>query len=107
MDTGFPMRQVTWPQAVLALGVTALFFGTVLALTKMGVDAAQVMTTCVLLLLSVLGVLGWKNQDQMKEKIEEVKQLSNGRLDTLAEENKRLQNQVTALALQMQPPDAK
>ena len=107
MESGFPMRYVSWPQVVLALGITLLFFGTVLALTKMGVDAAQVMTTCVLLLLSVLGVLGWKNQDQMKEKIEEVKQLSNGRLDTLAAENKRLQDQVTALALQLQPPDPK
>lgn len=101
----FPMK-VSWPQAVLALGITAIFFTTVIILTNLGVNVTEIMTTCVLLLISVLSVLGWRNQEKMDHKIEQVKETSNGRLSDLIEQNRQLQEQVTALALQIQPRDS-
>jgi hypothetical protein len=100
----FPMK-VSWPQAVLALGITAIFFTTVIILTNLGVNVTEIMTTCVLLLISVLSVLGWRNQEKMDHKIEQVKETSNGRLSDVIEQNRQLQEQVTALALQIQPRD--
>lgn len=104
MATVEQRMKVTWPQVTLILGTMFLFFTTVVILTKFGVNAEAVMTTCVLLLLTVLGVLGYKSQGQIQEKVDQVKELSNGRITSLEEKNDRLQQQVTDMALKMQPP---
>lgn len=103
--TEWPMK-MTWPAITLALGTMTIFFAAVIILTNIGVDASEVMTTVVLLLVMVLGVLGWKNQEKMDTKIDQVKEAGNGRLSELIEENKRLQDQITALALRIPPRDA-
>lgn len=104
MATTEQRMKVTWPQVTLILGTMLLFFGTLVGLTLLKVDAAAIMTTCVLLLLSVLGVLGYRSQGELREKVDQVKELSNGRITDLQDKNERLQQQVTDMALQMQPP---
>jgi uncharacterized membrane protein len=96
--------KVTWPQVTLILGTMALFFATLIILTKLQVDAAAIMTTCVLLLLSVLGVLGYRSQGELREKVDQVKELSNGRITELNARNEQLQTQVTEMALRLPPP---
>lgn len=105
MATVEQRMKVTWPQVALVLGTIFLFFSTLIGLTLLKVDAAAIMTTAVLLLLSLLAVLGYRSQGELRDKVAEVKELSNGRITDLQDRNERLQQQVTALALQLQPPD--
>lgn len=96
--------KVTWPQVTLILGITLIYFTAIVVLTKLDVDAQSVMTTCVVLLLGLLGALGFRNQSEVTQKLDQVKDLSNGRIREVMEDNRRLQRRVEELAMRL-PPD--
>ncbi len=106
------MKNVTWPQVVLTLGVVALFFSTTAILALANKDVATIFNSVVLLMLSVLAILGWRSSDRTEQKVDQVHSLSNGRLsEQIAmtqqkdEEIRQLREQNMALALRLPPPD--
>lgn len=99
------MKQVTWPQVVLTLGITAMFLATVVLLTRLGEDTEEILTNAMLLLLGLLGILGWRNTDRVEQKVDQVKVQTNHTLDDLRQENKELREQNLAFALQLTPKD--
>lgn len=108
------MKNVSWPQAVLALGTILLVLASAVILKGMGEDPSGVLNVVVLSLITLLGLLGWSNSSRTEMKVDQVKELSNGRLDTmhaqnqaLMEANQQLQDKITELALRMPPPEEK
>ena len=99
------MKQVTWPQVALILGLSILFFGTTIALTKMGEDAEDILTSALMLLIGLLTVLGLRNTDRVEQKVDQVKVQTNHTLDDLRRENRELREQNLAFALQLSPKD--
>lgn len=99
------MRQVTWPQVALILGLSILFFGSFIALTKMGEDAEDILTSALMLLIGLLTVLGLRNTDRVEQKVDQVKVQTNHTLDDLRRENRELREQNLAFALQLTPKD--
>jgi hypothetical protein len=82
-----------------------MFFATVILLTKMGEDTNVILTNALLLLVGLLGLLGWKNTDRVEQKVDQVKTQTNHTLDDLRRENKELREQNLAFALQLSPKD--
>lgn len=111
MPEGNPeLRDITWPQVVLALGVTSLFFGTVVALAFANKDVVTIVNSAVLLLVLILGTLGWRQQERTEAKVDQVREVSNGRLTAAMdlskqkdEEIRNLHEQVAALSLKVSP----
>ena len=106
------MRGVTWPQVVLTLGVTFVFFATVITLAVLKQEVVTVIGAVVALFVTLMSVLGWRSQDRMDQKIDRVAEVSNGRLSEQIELNrqqreeiKSLHEQLTDMALRL-PPEA-
>ena len=100
-DKEVPVRGVTWPQVVLTLGFTALFFCMIIVLAVLKQDLITVAGAIVVLLLTVLNVFGWQKQESIEKKVDRVAEVSNGRLTEQIESNQRLQAEIKALHLQM------
>lgn len=107
------MRDITWRQIVLVLGLTGMLLFALLILTQEGKDAGSILGAFSVVLLAILAVFGnnaSKNIDnkmeQVGSKIDEVKDLSNGRLTEALNTVNELHAQVVQLAMRMPPPEA-
>lgn len=105
------VKQVSWPQVALILGLTTALVGGVTLLALNDKNVADVITVVVLVVVPVLGALGVQFTQQVQQKLDKVQEMTNGRLSELLgdnrqlhEENKQLQAQVAALAMAIQPP---
>ena len=106
------VKQVTWPQVILLLGLTTALVGGVTLLALNDKNVTDVLAVVVLVVLPILGGLGIQFTNSVQSKLDKVQETANGRLTEvmdnnkqLHEENKRLQAQVAALAMQITPPD--
>lgn len=99
-----PMKQVTWPQVILVLGLSTLLLTAVIILSIMNKDVGAVLAAVAVVLLSVLGVFGVDARNKLDHKMDQVKEISNGRLTDALYMVEKLQAQVTAFALSQPPP---
>ena len=102
------MRGVTWPQVVLTLGITFVFFAAVVILAALNQEVVTVIGAVVALFVTLMSVLGWRSQDRIDQKIDRVAEVSNGRLSEQIELNrlqreeiKSLHEQLTEMALRI------
>lgn len=95
-----PRTQITWPQAVVVLGLTAMLMTSVTILALHNKDVGAVLSAVGGILLVVAGLFGYS----LHNKVDRVETMANGRLTEQIEANRELQNKVQALALLVQPP---
>ena len=91
------MKSLTWPQVVLILGLSLMLMTSVTWLALAGRDVAAIygaVGTVVLAIAAAFGV-------NIHNKLGEVKDVANGRLTEALEQQRILQRQVTAMALQV------
>jgi hypothetical protein len=107
-----PVKQVTWPQVILLLGLTTALVGGVTLLALNDKSVTDILTVVVLVVVPILGGLGIQFTNAVSHKLDKVQETANGRLTEvmddnkqLHEENKRLQAQVAAHAIKSAPPD--
>ena len=98
------MKQVTWPQVILVLGLSTLLLTAVIILSIMNKDVGAVLAAVAVVLLSVLGVFGVDARNKLDHKMDQVKEVANGRLTDALNMIAKQQAQITALALASQPP---
>jgi hypothetical protein len=85
------VKQVTWPQVTLILGVVLIFFGAVIGLSLINDEATDIIEKSVFLLVGILGLLGLHNNSRMEQKVEQVATSVNGKIDKEKEEKRQLQ----------------
>jgi uncharacterized iron-regulated protein len=98
------MKQVTWAQVVLILGVVALLLATVIVLAIKDKDISATLTAAALVLATLASVFGVDAKNKMEAKLDQVKEVANGRLTDALTMVKELQDQVKHLALAVPPP---
>lgn len=99
-----PMKQVTWPQVILALGLTLILLTTVVILSINDKDPGAILGSVSLVVLSLLAVFGLDARNKLDHKMDQVKETANGRLTEALNMIEKQQVQITALALATQPP---
>ncbi len=99
-----PVKQISWPQVALILGLTTALVGGVTLLALNDKSITDIITVVALVVVPILGGLGIQFGQSVHEKLDQVKEVANGRLTAVMEQNEKLQAQVTALALAMAPP---
>jgi hypothetical protein len=104
------MKQPTTQQVVLILGLAVIVAGTVVTLGLSGLDPVVILTGIAGIAATIFGAAGWakardvnQSLSQVSQNVEQVKELSNGRLTEVMEDNKRLHDQVAALSILVQP----
>jgi methyl-accepting chemotaxis protein len=108
------LKAVNAAQVCLILGLALILAGSVVGLAAMGKDVVTILTGVAAVAITVAGAFGWakanqlvRNFNQVSDSVDQVRELSNGRLTEVLEENKRLNDKVTALAMLVQPPEPK
>jgi hypothetical protein len=97
-----PMKQITMPQVILILGMAFIVMTGVVILAVFDKDVGsilQAITTMAVILLGAFGI-------HQNAKLDQVKDIANGRLTEVIEDNKRLNDRVAALALLVPPADS-
>lgn len=97
------MRDLSWKSITLVLGLSTILLAAVLILTLNDKDVGNVLGVFSTVFLVVVSVFGVDRSNKLDSKLEQVKEMSNGNLSQLRMDNRRLQEQVTALALQVRP----
>lgn len=92
--------KLSWPLVVLVLGLAAMLLGTVTFLSIKQQDVVSILASVGSLVVLIAGLFGYNN---LTHKVEQVHDISNGRLTQLMEENKNLQTKLQAMALAMPP----
>lgn len=107
------MKQVTTAQVVLILGLATIVATTVVVLALSGLDPVVILTGITTAAATMFGVAGWakakqvdQTLSQVNQNVDQVKDLSNGRLTEVMEDNKRLHDQIAALSILVQPNPA-
>jgi hypothetical protein len=96
------VKQVTWPQVTLILGVVLIFFGAVIGLSLINDEATDIIEKSVFLLVGILGLLGLHNNSRMEQKVEQVATSVNGKIDKEKEEKRQLQERADGQILYLQ-----
>lgn len=91
------VKNMTTQQVVLVLGLSTLISTTVIWLTIIGADVVQIMTGLSPIIILLGGAFGWAKINEFKRDIGDVKELSNGRLTEVRDDNKVLQQEVKQL----------
>lgn len=99
------MKDVTTQQVVLILGLSALVAGVIIWLAILGLDPGQVLAGLSPFALLLGGLFGWAKVNDLKRDVGDVKEMSNGRLTQLQDDNKELHAKVASLSMYLQPPD--
>lgn len=94
-----PVREVSWPQAFLLTALSTLLIAGIVILSLAGKDVGTIMAVAAAVIVPILSAFGIS----IHQNLQQVKEVANGRLTDLLEDNKRLQAQVTALALNLEP----
>jgi hypothetical protein len=95
------VRQVTYPQVVLILGLSAILMTGIIILSINGLDVAAIFSAVAIVALTVMGALGIN----LKHSVDQVKDLSNGRLDAMTKDNKELHQKLQDLAMRLPSSD--
>ena len=103
LPMGRPVKQISWAQVALILGLTAALVGGVVLLALNDKSVTDVITVVILVVVPILGGLGIQFTSSVNQKLDRVQEATNGRITEILEDNKRLHAQVTALALAIQP----
>lgn len=93
------MKNLNWQQIVLFLGITFMLLAAVVILALAGKDVATIFGAVGAVVIAVATAFGVNIHNQLGQ----VKELTNGRMTDVINQNKDLQNQVTALALRLNP----
>lgn len=96
--------KVTWPQVVLILGIVFAMLATTILLRLIGDDAGNILLSVVTSLMVVLGALGLVNNARQEAKIDQVTEMSNGRLNDVMEDNRKMRAELTQMALMVTVP---
>lgn len=97
------MKQVTWAQVTLILGVCTLLLTAVVILAAWERDVSSILTAVALVFATVLSVVGVDAKNKIDHKLDQVKDVANGRLTDALEMIKNQQAQMTELALRITP----
>ena len=95
-----PKTGITWQQAIVVLGLTAMLMTSVTLLALNNKDVGAVLSAVGGILLVVAGLFGYS----LHNKVDRVETMANGRLTEQIEMNQKLQEKIQALALLVQPP---
>lgn len=97
-----PVRDLSWKSIALVLGLSTILLTAVLILTLNNKDVGAVLGVFSTVFLVVVSVFGVDRSNKLDAKLDQVHDMSNGQLTSLREENKRLNDEKVALALQIQ-----
>jgi hypothetical protein len=107
------MKNITPPQVCLILGLALILAGSVVWLAALGEDIGSTFAALAAVAITIAGAFGYakanqltRNMDQVNQNVDHVRELSNGRLSEVMDQNKKLQEQVTALAILVRPDDS-
>ncbi len=100
MDEVPEVKTLSWSMIVLVLGITLLLLSAVVILALAGKDVATIFGAVGAVVIAVGTAFGWSIHQQLGQ----VKEVANGRMTDVINQNKELQNQVTTLALRLPPP---
>jgi len=95
-----PKAQLTWPQAIVVLGLAAMLMTSVTVLALNNKDVGAILSAVGGIILVVGGLFGYS----LHNKVDRVETMANGRLTEQMELNQKLHEKVQALALLVQPP---
>jgi hypothetical protein len=101
------VKNMTWPQVVVILGLTTVLMTAVIILSLNGKDAGTILGAVGTVIIGLATAFGLDLRNQVvanRSDVAQVRELSNGRLSELLDRNKELQAQVTTLALRLPPP---
>lgn len=105
------MRNPTGAQVCLILGICVILAGSVVSLAALNKDVGAIFAAVGAVIITVGAAFGWakasqlqKDLGQVHQSVDVVKDISNGRMTQLLEDNKDLHEKLTALAMLMQPP---
>jgi hypothetical protein len=108
------MKNITPPQVCLILGLAIILAGSVVGLAALGKDVVTILTGVAAVAITVAGAFGWakanqlsRDLSQVNDNVDHVKELSNGRLTEVLDQNRKLQERVTQLAILVQPGEDK
>lgn len=104
------MRQITIPQVILILGLAFILMTGIVIMALAGLDVVAILSGLVTVGLVVATLFGIN----LKHTVDQVKDISNGRLTeahndvrALAQDNKELHEKIASLSMLMAPPDNK
>lgn len=113
-SVAYEMKQLTSQQVCLILGLALILAGSVVGLAAMDKDVGSIFAAVAAVAITVGAAFGWAKANQLSRdmgtvnlNMDHVKEISNGRLTEVIEENKRLNEKLTALAMLVQPPEQK
>jgi protein-S-isoprenylcysteine O-methyltransferase Ste14 len=97
-----PKTSLTWPQAVVILGLAFMLLTAVTILALAGRDVTAILGAVGTVVVMVAGLFGLT----IHNKLDRAENIANGRLTDALEQNAKLQEQVRQLALMVQPPES-
>jgi hypothetical protein len=95
-----PKAQITWQQATVVIALALMLMTSVTVLALNNKDVSAILSAVGGIILVVGGLFGFS----LHNKVDRVETMTNGRLTEQIEANQKLQEQVRALALLVQPP---
>jgi hypothetical protein len=98
------MKPVTTQQVVLILGMSAILMAGIVVMALSHIDVLAILGGVATISIAVMAALGLN----LKHTVDQVKEISNGRLTAVLADNKELHEKVAALSLLTppNPPDA-
>jgi len=98
------MKNITPPQVCLILGLALILAGSVVWLAALGEDIGSTFAALAAVAITIAGAFGYakanqltRNMDQVNQNVDHVKDLSNGRLTAVLDDNKALQGDIRDL----------
>lgn len=95
------MKQVNVPQVVLILGMSLILMAGVVILAVNNKDVGAILGAVAAVGLGVAAAFGMT----LNHKVDQVKEMTNGRMTEVMADNKALNEKVAALSMLIQPPD--
>lgn len=97
------MRQLSTQQVVLFLGESAIMMAGIVVMALAHIDVVAILTGVATVAVVAMGALGIN----LKHNVDQIKDISNGRLTSVLDDNRELHEKLTALSLLVQPPPDK
>jgi cytochrome c biogenesis protein CcdA len=105
------VKQVTAAQVCLILGLAVILAGSVVGLAALGKDVVTILTGIAAVAITVAGAFGWakanqltRDLNQVNQNVDQVREISNGRLTAVLEDNKALHEKLQQALTQLPPP---
>jgi hypothetical protein len=97
------MKQVTIPQVILVLGLAFILMTGIVIMALAGLDIGAVLSALVTAAVVVATLFGIN----LKHSVDQVKDISNGRLTEVLADNKELHEKVASLSMRIYPSSDK